>query len=412
MSSLASRLSLRVKLLLTFVAVFTIALGVFAVLALSTAYNGVTEVAVAQNRDNIEYIARELLPFLVPGEYFVGEDYGNFLAAGEAGDYMHYVIWSYLRLARGADENVRIHTILNAEGGTPVYAVSTEHAFEVLDDVNMPYRYDADAEVSRPLRAPYEDPARYAELFKGLESKITVKAPEDQSFYDVDVEPVIEDIHVDDKGLWATAYTPITLVDGTMIGIAWIDAGPLNIADVPRHIVNAGASTAVVVYPVLIVVVVVVALTIAHPLRKLTNASEVVEKGDKFTPDLLEDIAGRGDELGQLARIFSHMAVEVQAREEKLKQQVQELKIEIDMVKKEKSVKEITDTDFFRDLQSKAKRERETREPGEAEAKPEPAPAADQAEGAGDDFLAGLQSKARAARARKPEPPDNPDAGA
>jgi hypothetical protein len=48
------------------------------------------------------------------------------------------------------------------------------------------------------------------------------------------------------------------------------------------------------------------------------------------------------------------MVREVYAREESLKRQVAELRIEIDEVKKAQQVAEITDTDYFQRLQEKA----------------------------------------------------------
>jgi hypothetical protein len=45
----------------------------------------------------------------------------------------------------------------------------------------------------------------------------------------------------------------------------------------------------------------------------------------------------------------------VQAREQRLHQQVQQLRFEIDAAKREREVAEITETDFFQDLQAKAK---------------------------------------------------------
>jgi hypothetical protein len=48
------------------------------------------------------------------------------------------------------------------------------------------------------------------------------------------------------------------------------------------------------------------------------------------------------------------MVREVYAREENLKRQVAELRIEIDEAKKAQQVAEITDTDYFQRLQEKA----------------------------------------------------------
>jgi hypothetical protein len=50
------------------------------------------------------------------------------------------------------------------------------------------------------------------------------------------------------------------------------------------------------------------------------------------------------------------MVGEVYAREERLRQQVQELRIQIDEGKKAREVAEITETDYFRTLQEKARR--------------------------------------------------------
>ena len=53
------------------------------------------------------------------------------------------------------------------------------------------------------------------------------------------------------------------------------------------------------------------------------------------------------------------MARQVYAREERLRRQVHELRIEIDAVKQARQVAEITETDYFRDLYAKAQRARE-----------------------------------------------------
>jgi HAMP domain-containing protein len=93
---------------------------------------------------------------------------------------------------------------------------------------------------------------------------------------------------------------------------------------------------------------------IAAPIDEVSHAAAAVETG-AFEPESLAHVAGRGDELGQLARVFQRMAREVYAREQRLKQQVQELQIEIDQAKKERQVAEITETEYFQDLQKRAK---------------------------------------------------------
>lgn len=86
----------------------------------------------------------------------------------------------------------------------------------------------------------------------------------------------------------------------------------------------------------------------------LTDAAREVQNSD-FDPDSLAAVANRPDALGNLARVFQQMAREVYAREEKLKQEVQTLKIELDRARQDKQVEDITGTDYFQELESKAK---------------------------------------------------------
>src|SRR3712207_3423573 len=84
----------------------------------------------------------------------------------------------------------------------------------------------------------------------------------------------------------------------------------------------------------------------------VTAAAAAVEAGE-FDPATIEQVAARSDALGQLARIFQRMACEVYAREQRLKQEVRRLRIEIDETRTARQVAEITETDYFRDLQRK-----------------------------------------------------------
>lgn len=89
-------------------------------------------------------------------------------------------------------------------------------------------------------------------------------------------------------------------------------------------------------------------------MQQLTAAAAALEAGS-YDPDSVRKVAERDDPLGQLARVFGRMALEVIQREEALKQQVQELRIEIDNAKKAKQVAAITETDDFKLLQQKAR---------------------------------------------------------
>jgi len=86
----------------------------------------------------------------------------------------------------------------------------------------------------------------------------------------------------------------------------------------------------------------------------LVTAAAVAIKANTFQPESLNEVAQRSDELGQLALVFQEMARQVYAREQQLKQQVQQLRIEIDQVRKAREVAEITESDYFQQLLGKA----------------------------------------------------------
>ena len=88
-------------------------------------------------------------------------------------------------------------------------------------------------------------------------------------------------------------------------------------------------------------------------VRHVVDAAGAVEAG-AFEAGSLDGVARRGDALGQLARVFQRMAREVKAREDRLKQQVQELRVVIDDARQAKKVSEITESEYFRSLRGQA----------------------------------------------------------
>ncbi|AWM42542.1 hypothetical protein C1280_36345 [Gemmata obscuriglobus] len=79
----------------------------------------------------------------------------------------------------------------------------------------------------------------------------------------------------------------------------------------------------------------------------LTRAAELVERGE-FDPKLLAPVVARGDDLGQLARVFDRMAREVQAREQRHKDDVRHLtRIEFDAAEVAREVARVTASAAF-----------------------------------------------------------------
>ncbi len=63
---------------------------------------------------------------------------------------------------------------------------------------------------------------------------------------------------------------------------------------------------------------------------KIVMAAAAAVDEDKFDPASLDELAKREDALGQLARVFEKMALEVRAREQRLKRQLQQLRLDIE----------------------------------------------------------------------------------
>jgi PleD family two-component response regulator len=89
-------------------------------------------------------------------------------------------------------------------------------------------------------------------------------------------------------------------------------------------------------------------------VARVTAAAAAVESGS-FDVSSLDEVAGRDDDLGRMARVFQQMARNVQAREQQLRRQVSSLQIEIDRNRTQRQVAEIKESDYFRDLQQQAR---------------------------------------------------------
>ena len=112
---------------------------------------------------------------------------------------------------------------------------------------------------------------------------------------------------------------------------------------------------------------------VIEPVIVLGAVSQKISNDELTEADLeeadMQKITVRQDELGHLAQMVRKMAQEVRDRTQKLKAEIQVLRIEVDKQKQKEQVDEIVETDFFRDLQSKAqdvrrqRKERKKRNP-------------------------------------------------
>lgn len=86
---------------------------------------------------------------------------------------------------------------------------------------------------------------------------------------------------------------------------------------------------------------------------RITDAAVSIEAG-AHDVDGLAPVAARDDALGTLARVFLRMAREVAAREEALRREVAELRIEIDATSRRRQVADVTGSAWYRRLSDEA----------------------------------------------------------
>ncbi len=106
------------------------------------------------------------------------------------------------------------------------------------------------------------------------------------------------------------------------------------------------------------------AQSVLRPLLTLTEAAHAMLENRFTSQQATAFRTNRTDqtELSYLQQIFGQMAEEVLLREERLRKQVDDLQIMIDDAKRKEQVTEITESEFFRELQGRADAMRERRQ--------------------------------------------------
>jgi C4-dicarboxylate-specific signal transduction histidine kinase len=123
-------------------------------------------------------------------------------------------------------------------------------------------------------------------------------------------------------------------------------AAPLN------YLIWQNSLSVLMMGAVTTVIALLLARGISKPIRSLTAAAQALEQ-NRFDPKSLASVSHTQDDMGQLVRVFLKMAEEVSAREQRLKQQVLALQIEIDETKRDSQVAEITENEHFEQLLQK-----------------------------------------------------------
>ncbi len=159
----------------------------------------------------------------------------------------------------------------------------------------------------------------------------------------------------DKWGRWISAYTPIKDEEGNNVGALGIDFLAEYVSQVQQAIRDKVAIAFAVTYATLFILVLLISNGLTRPIISLTQIAGRIGEGD-YEQDLSPLSRSRlPDEINTLAQVFDIMVDKVYQREQNLRKQVEELKIEIDEVKRQKQVEEIVDTEFFKDLQARAR---------------------------------------------------------
>jgi methyl-accepting chemotaxis protein len=163
----------------------------------------------------------------------------------------------------------------------------------------------------------------------------------------------------DQWGSWGiSGYKPLKNAQGEKVGGIGIDFEADYVIRVQQAIRDKVVIAFGITYATLFALVFLVSGGLTRPIVALTRAAERIGEGD-YEQDLSHLSGGRlHDEISTLAEVFEIMVSKVYQREQTLIRQVEELRIEIDEVKRKKQVSEIVESDFFQDLQSKARRMR------------------------------------------------------
>lgn len=159
---------------------------------------------------------------------------------------------------------------------------------------------------------------------------------------------------------WVSGYTPIySPTTGDVVGGVGIDYNAGYVDAVRNDVRNKAIPAFILVYSILFVLVYLVSSYFTRPIVRLTKVAERIGEGD-YNQDVSNmTTSALPDEITTLARVFNSMTAKVEKREEQLKTRVAELEITLDLSKRDEQVSEIIDSDFFQELQVKAKEMRD-----------------------------------------------------
>lgn len=331
--------SIRLKLLIIFLLLFAVAFaGVFIWF-----YNFATDLALNNLRNDLRATA------LTAAADIDGDAHSRLYASGQIDDPTYTEIAEFLRSVKRANpkaagmytylqlpgESDQVRLVVSAalppgvEPSVRDAALAAERlsgcAIQPLSRPEMGQAYDWDAGLSPTMLAGFRE--------QGAEDKLWA----------------------DEWGNWLSGYAPIRNSAGEAVGAVGVDMCAADVIQLQNTIRRTALPVLGATLLILAAVVFLVAHSVTRPVIALTRAADCIGRGD-YEQDLSSLHSGKiRDEVSTLASVFELMVGKVYEREKKLKEQVAELQIIIDETKRQKQVEEITESDFFYELQEKAR---------------------------------------------------------
>jgi methyl-accepting chemotaxis protein len=179
----------------------------------------------------------------------------------------------------------------------------------------------------------------------------------------------LPDISTDQYGSWVSAYAPIKNSEGKTVAGLGIDFKASYVKEVQSKIITTFIEVFIIAYVILLTLVYFVAQALTRPMAGLTKAAEQIGEGNyevgiKYLSELKLS-QQYPDEIETLQRVFNGMIDKVYRREQNLRKEVEQLKIQIDENRRKKQVEEIVESEFFQSLREKATEMRKRSKGGE-----------------------------------------------
>lgn len=326
-------ISLRMKLLL----VFTILFSVVFVSAYVWFFNFATDVALSRIEEDMIATLQGAAAGLDVEEMLALAAEGQVNADSFSDDPRYWNQVDWMDQVHSIEPRAWPYTYLRGEAENEVIFVSDLFA-----------RYDP--ERATKFLEPYTS---IGPLIRGLDALTTFMEP-----------------YEDPWGNWVSAYIPLTTADGESVGGLGLDFRAEYVFEVQQGIRDRLVLAFLITYSMIFVIVFLVS-RLMRPISILTRIAERIGEGDYDQNLAPLSNTHFPDEISKLAEVFAIMVGKVSQRETKLKQQVAQLKIEIDEVERKKQVAKITESEYFQELQEKA---REMREGKKTPSASEPAP--------------------------------------